>query len=686
MYSPSAFSYALLGLLLLGALTGLALGLRRRFERIAAGRAAPGVSTAGGEGGDSGEGAAGAARDADAQPLALGRPFNARAFLRRAVLTERLWKRPAAGTAHALLFFGAIVAILGHAAYGLELFGVDVYDAVWVSWLTRWGREFAGIAMLLGGVFFLLRRASRLERLMVGGERKGFSAMEVLLLVTIVAGFVTEAFRLAIPGQNRGGEFLGAALARLLSGWDVAALGSGNMLMWWGHGLLGLAFIALIGWTPMSHLLVGPANSALVRRRSGIQMPAIDFDDDNVVLGAAKLADFQGKVLLDFEACVGCGRCHEVCPAAQTGKALSPKQVMMIGAAYLREGRADDAQLIDDIGAEAIFDCTTCAACVEECPVSNSPAEAILEFRRHLVLDRSEMPDTLAAMNRNLESRGHAFVGTASNPDDWHKGLDVPLFEAGTTEYLLWIGCAVRYEESAQQVARAMVRILNAAGVSFGILGEARCTGDPAKMGGNEMQFVDMARDNIEAFQERKIQKVITLCAHCFNSFDRYYPELGGDWVTTPHSVLIEQLIADGRLKVARDAAESITFHDPCYLARHNDIVDQPRRVLESIGSLIEMPRSGKDSMCCGAGGCNYWARNKPGTERINDVRTKEALDTGAKKIATSCSFCLLMLQSSVPSDGPRRVFDIAELVAEALPEASSAASAAGAAAQEKAS
>ena len=311
MYSPSVFSYALLGLLILGALAGLALGLRRRLERIAAGRAAPGAPD-----------------DADAQPLALGRPFNLRAFVRRAGLTERLWKRPAAGTAHALLFFGAIVAVLGHAAYGLELFGVDVYTAAWISWLTRWGREFAGIAMLLGAGFFLVHRASRLERLMVGGERKGFSAMEALLLLTLVAGFVTASLRLAIPGQNRGGEFLGAALARLWSGWDAAALGSGNMLMWWGHGLLGLGFIALIGWTPMSHLLVGPANSALARRRSGIQMPPIDFDDDNVVLGAAKLADFQGKVLLDFEACVGCGRCHEVCPAAISRRWTSMPRAM----------------------------------------------------------------------------------------------------------------------------------------------------------------------------------------------------------------------------------------------------------------------------------------------------------------------------------------------------------------------
>ncbi len=209
---------------------------------------------------------------------------------------------------------------------------------------------------------------------------------------------------------------------------------------------------------------------------------------------------------------------------------------MLACADYLAQGKIDDAQMIDDIGAEAIFDCTTCAACVEECPVSNSPAEIVLEMRRHLVMDRSEMPDSLAMVNRNLESRGHPFAGTAANPDDWKKGLDVPLFEAGETEYLLWLGCAVTYEERAQEVARAMVRILEAAGVSYGILGEARCTGDPAKMGGNEIQFVEMAQDNIEAFRERKIQKVITMCAHCYNSFDRYYPELGADWVTIPRS------------------------------------------------------------------------------------------------------------------------------------------------------
>jgi len=662
MYSPSLLAYAVLGLLLIGALASVVLGLRPRLQRILQGRDEGTIAD-------------------EPRSGFLGRAYNADTFVHRALRTERLWDRRAAGLAHALLYFGALLSIAGHAEYALEFVGVNVYvDMPWAL-LTRWGREIAGICMLLGVSFFLVRRLSKLDRLMVGGERKGFTAMETLLLVTIVAGFFTESFRLAVPGENRGGEFLGAALSHLYAGWSPAAILGGNTWLWWLHGLLGASFAALIGRTPMAHMLLGPLNSALARRRSGIQMPPIDFDaadadpEAEIALGAARLVDLPRKLLLDFDACLGCGRCHEVCPAAQTGKVLSPKKVMMICGEYQAQGRLDDAQLIDDIGAEAIFDCTTCAACVKECPVSNSPAEAILEFRRNLTMDRSDMPETLAAANRNMESRGHPFVGTAANPDDWHKGLDVPLFEPGKTEYLMWIGCASRYEERAQQVARAMVRILNAAGVSWGILEGERCTGDPAKTSGNELLFVEMARGNIEALHEEHVTKVVTMCAHCFNVFDRYYPELGAHWTTIPHSVLIDQFIREGKLAVARDEGDLITYHDPCYLARHNDITDQPRSALAAVASLIEMPRNRKQSMCCGAGGCNYWKGGNSGTARINEVRTKEALDTGAKKIATSCSYCLLMLSSSASvAGGERKVFDIAEIVVDRLPQAAEAA------------
>ncbi len=647
MPEMSAFSYLLLALLLVAALSSLGLGLRRHWRRIAHGKPAWPAFTS----------LAGALAN-----------INWRTFLTRGALTSRLKQRRWSGIAHGLLFFGALILIFGHAVFALSFIGVPVY-AGWFGFLVmELGREIAGIMVFLGVLFFLLRRFFPPERLVVGRTRQGFERMEALILLIVVAGYCSESFRLALqPGS--GAEFLGAALATALKQQlDPNALLFGFKLLWWLHGLLGVTFIVLIARTPMSHMLLGPTNSGLANQRDGINLAPIDFDaEGDVTFGAARLADLSRKHLLDASACLWCGRCHEVCPAAQTGKDLSPKKVMAICAEYLAEDRFDDASLIEVLGSEAIFNCTTCAACVEVCPVSNNPAEIILEFRRHFVMELATMPDTMAAANRNLESREHPFVGTAANPADWRSGLDVPLFEPGTSEYLLWIGCSVAYEPRAQETARAMVRILEAAGVSYGILAQSRCTGDPAKMMGNEMQFVELATANIEDFREQRVQKVITLCAHCFNSFERYYPELGADWQTIPHTVLIDELLADGRLQIAAQSDEKITFHDPCYLARHNGIVDAPRRVLAAVGQLIEMPRAREQSFCCGAGGGNYWG-GQGGTARISDVRTQEAMDTGADKIATSCSFCTLMLTASAGKHSEeRKVFDVAELVAERI-------------------
>ncbi len=652
MPEMSVASYVLLTALLLAALASLVAGLRAVGRRIAPGKAC------------------------FATPLTLqqvlGR-INWRSFVTRGVLTSRLRQRPWAGTAHGLLFFGALVLIFGHACFALSFLGVPVYSGWFGTLVMELGREVAGMAVFLGVLFFLLRRLFPPERLVAGGRRRGFERMEALILLVIVAGYSSESFRLSLANDGSA-EFLGAAIG----GWLAASLDPdarllGFRTLWWLHGLLGVGFLALIAHTPMSHMLLGPANSALASRRRGINLAPIDFDAEPegdaapAAFGAARLADLSRKHLFDASACLWCGRCQEVCPAAQTGKDLSPKKVMTTCAEFLAEGRLDDASLIDVLGRDAVFACTTCAACVEACPVSNNPAEIILEFRRHHVMERSDMPDTMAAANRNLESRGHPFVGTAANRDDWRKGLEVPLFEAGTCEYLLWIGCSVAFEPRAQETARAMVRILEAAGVSYGILGQSRCTGDPAKMMGNEMQFVEMARENIEEFRELGVKKVITLCAHCFNSFDRYYPELGGDWQTIPHAVLIDRLIAEGRLQIAARSEEKITFHDPCYLARHNGIVDETRRVVAAVGRLIEMPRAREQSFCCGAGGGNYWG-GQGGTARVSDVRAQEAFDTGADKIATSCSFCTLMLSSSASRHTEtRKVFDVAELVAERI-------------------
>ncbi|MBK7250836.1 MAG: 4Fe-4S dicluster domain-containing protein [Gammaproteobacteria bacterium] len=652
-YVIAPVNYVLLAVLLPAALASLVVGLRRQWARV----------TEGGQG------------DAAFWLPRLLSGMNWRTFGLRGLLTSRLFKRPLAGLAHGLLFFGALVEIAGHTVVGLAIFGIDTYQGRFGFFFMELGRELAGLMMLAGIAILLVRRLIPPERITAGGSRRAFLPMEVLLLAVVLLGFVAEAFRLTDPGAGSTGEFLGRTVAAALAGWPPRLLTGGNLFFWWVHGLAGLSFIALIAWTPMSHMLLGPANAALANRRSGINLRPIDFDapeDEGreLVLGAAKLADLLPGLRLDFSACTWCGRCSEVCPATQTGKALSPKKVMVTCAGYQAERRFEDASLIDAITKEAVFDCTTCGACIEQCPVSNKPAEAILEFRRHFVMDRSDMPEMLAAANRNLESRGHPFVGTAANPDDWRKGLEVPVFEPGRTEYLLWLGCAVTFEERAQSVARAMVTLLNAAGVSWGILGEHRCTGDPAKTMGNELLFVETATDNIAALQERQVHRVITMCAHCFNSFDRYYPQFGGTWETIPHSVLIDRLIKEGRLQPERRAMQKITFHDPCYHARHNDLVDESRSVVSAVGELLEMPRNRKDSFCCGSGGARYWDK-EGGKARIGDVRAEEALATGADRVATACPFCLLMLTSSAARQTEqRKVFDIAELVVEALPGA----------------
>ncbi len=659
MDAISAFNYVLLGLLLTAALASLGLGLRRYWQRIERGR--PWFGDAAGP----------------VSRASLRARFNPQALVQRGLLTRRLLKRPVAGTFHSIMLLGAVLSIFGHAVFMLSFIGVPVYDG-WFGYLfMKLARELGGIMLFLGVAFFLIRRRYPPDRLTSGGQtRKGFEHGEIALLVIVVAGYLTESFRLGFEPDAGTPEFLGVALGGVFHGW----FGEGGSLLgfktlWWVHGLLGCAFIAMIAHSPFAHMILGPANSAFANRRPGINLDPVDFDfegdddtDEEPTFGAARLIDLTQKHLLDASACLWCGRCYEVCPAAQTGKDLSPKKVMATCAEYLEQGRFDDDSLIDVLGREAMFNCTTCGACVEECPVSNNPAEVIVEFRRHFVMERSDMPATMAAANKSLESpKQHPFVGTSANPEDWRRGLDVPLFEPGRTEYLLWIGCSVIYEERAQEIARAMVRILEAAGVSYGILEESRCTGDPAKMMGNEMLFVELAQANIEEFKEQQIHKVLTVCAHCYNSFDRYYPELGAAWETIPHAVFIDRLIAEGKLSVAYSSDEKITFHDPCYLARHNDIIAAPRSVVAAVGQLIEMPRNQKQSFCCGAGGGNYWG-GQGGTARISDVRVAEAFDTGADKIATSCSFCNLMLTASASKHSEqRKVFDIAELVAEKI-------------------
>jgi Fe-S oxidoreductase len=396
-----------------------------------------------------------------------------------------------------------------------------------------------------------------------------------------------------------------------------------------------------------------------------LDVAALEPDENGNLpaLGTPTLADYSVKRRLDFDTCLWCGRCQAVCPAAMTEKSLTPKGVVITLAEALSQGKMTDRSIIDKVGMPALFECRTCGACVEACPAMVNPLKAIWGMRQNLMMERGEMPVRLLSAYRNMEALMHPFSSQAS-PSDWRKGLDVPIFSAGKSEYLLWIGCAVTYEDRAQQIGRAMVDILNDAGISYGIIEEARCTGDPAKQMGDDYLFSQLANTNIALFKDRQVKKIITMCPHCYNSFRNYYPPLGGCYEVIPHISLIGDLVSSGRLKFASGNMK-IAYHDPCYLGRHNRIFKSPRYTVSSIGKLVELPRSNNNSFCCGAGGGNYW--NEESGKRVNYARAQEAFESGADLLATACPFCLLMLTDGLKMHTSAQiVFDIAELVQQA--------------------
>jgi len=448
-------------------------------------------------------------------------------------------------------------------------------------------------------------------------------------------------------------------------------------------------FLVFVAYSKHLHIFLAPVNVGVSRRPRALgaldKTPDMDMEhvSEDTVFGVGHVEDFTWKQMLDFATCTECGRCQSVCPAWTTGKPLSPKLLIMglrenmfasADRLLSRSGTSDVATLVPTtIDPDVLWSCTTCGACVEQCPVDIEHVDAIIDMRRYEVLMESRFPPEAALLLRNLENQGDPWGLGSAKRSDWLSSLD---FEVRVidgvippdVEYLYWVGCTGALDERARKTVASTARVLHRAGVNFAVLGPREtCSGDPARRMGNEYLFQELAKTNIATLNEVGATKIVASCAHCFNTIKNEYPELGGNYEVIHHSELLSHLLESGRLVPGESYSAKVTLHDPCYLGRHNRVFEEPRAVLDAVPGTtnVEMPRNRETSFCCGAGGARMWMEENIG-KRVNAERIQEALATGADVVGTACPFCMIMLDDAVKGEGRAddvTVLDISQVI-----------------------
>jgi Fe-S oxidoreductase len=470
-------------------------------------------------------------------------------------------------------------------------------------------------------------------------------------------------------------------VARIFSGMSPGVVEGLNHFFWWGALGSILIFIPYFPRSKHIHLFMAPIKLALKKEKPGALQP-MDFENEEV-FGASKLEEFGWPRLLDAYSCIMCNRCQDVCPATNTGKALSPAAILINERYELNKilpnfsvGQESPRPLLDfALNEEAAWACTTCNACIEVCPVGNEQMLHIIDVRRERVLAAAEFPSGLKNSFNHMERAGNPWGISADERLVWTKDLPFPvptIQQNSAPDVVYWVGCAVSFDPRAQKIARSLAEILNASGLNWAVLGkEEKCTGDMARRTGNEYLFAQMAMENVSALDALMPKVIVTTCPHCFHTIANEYPQFGGNYVIKHHTEFIDELIRDGKLKLIAGTDGSITYHDPCYLGRHNGIFDQPRALIQSTGArLSETARSRSNSFCCGAGGGQFWKDEEKGTERVSTNRYRELKQTGAKTVATGCPFCMRMITEEAAKEEPEtamEVLDIAEIVAKSL-------------------
>lgn len=593
---------------------------------------------------------------------------------------QKLVLRKPAGLGHAFIFWGFFVLTFGTIEGLLSgLFPAFSFASLGpIYWFMNTSQDFFGALVLIAIGAALWRRLVTKPKRLEGPFSHTLDALIILGLITVL---IVAFYGLQVVNPKPGFTPIADAIRGLTVG-DAPVGKDAHPFAYgffhWVHNLVVLGFLAYIPYSKHLHVVTALPNLFFREERIKGRIKNLDLEDENAEqFGILKITDFTAKELLDLTACTECGRCQEACPAYNTGKPLSPKKVVLDLKAHLfREGPAllkdptaepKEALYGDVITENVLWSCTSCFACEEACPVEIQPMTKLIGIRQGRVLMEGDFPEEAQGALRNVETQSNPWGLPQSERAQWAEGLGVKtLAEDQDVEYLFFVGCAGSYDQRYQKVTVAFSKLLQQAGVKFGILGEEECcTGDSAKRIGNEMLAQELAMQNVETMKGYGVKKIVTACPHCFNSIKSEFPQVGGDFEVIHHTQLLQELIAAGKLKPTEESGDATTYHDSCYLARYNDVTEAPRALL---GNLTEMERNRENGFCCGAGGGRMWMEETIGTN-VNAERAKEAIATGAKTVATACPFCMTMLTDGVKKDGHEDVAvkDVAEVLAERL-------------------
>ena len=608
---------------------------------------------------------------------------------------KRILARPyrGAGLMHALIFWGFLVVALNTVQFvgrgfaeGFHVPGVGPGQPFGTAY--AWFRDLFEVAVLGAVAIAAWRRVVvRPARLTPTPE----AGLILGLIATLMATDLGMAgIETAVTGTAGGYTCpSGIALAPLFGGFAPSTLAGIHAGGWWLHLVSLLVFLVFLPVSKHFHVVTS-LPSVLFRRLDTGSLPAMDLENSER-FGVTSLTDLRWKDVLDVYSCTECGRCQEACPAHATGKPLNPKRInedmrhvlmpalpVLLGRREAPEGWEPPVLPGATIEEDVLWSCTTCRACEQACPLFIEFIDRIVGMRRKLVLEDSAFPSELTLAFKNLEKAGNPWGLDPSTRADWAEGLDIPVMADAPedVEYLLWVGCAGAYDDRNKKIVRATAELLQAAGVRFAILGiEESCTGDPARRAGNEYLYQMLASQNIETLNGYGVRKIVTSCPHCFNTLRNEYPQLGGNYEVIHHTELLAQLAEEGRipLKPAAAALARTTFHDSCYLGRHNAVYDAPRRALQAVPGLelVEMERSRESGFCCGAGGARMWMEERIGT-KVNVNRAQEAVASGAGVVAVACPFCLTMMSDGVADVGGQEkveVLDVAQILRSQLIE-----------------